>query len=58
MTAITPDTVIPNPCFIGVRDLLVANGQMQIPHWLRQIRNDMTLLLGPIANDMPHDVSL
>ena len=45
MTAITPDTVIPNPCFIGVRDLLSTTYRKVIPGDLRRIRNGM-----------PHDV--
>lgn len=30
MKPIATNTVIPNPCFIGVRDLLVANDEKQI----------------------------
>lgn len=56
MKPISPNTVIPNPCFIGVRDLLVANYEKQIPHRLRRIRNDMMYRLRRLQNDMPHDV--
>ncbi len=41
MKAITSNTVIPNPGFIGARDLLIANDEKQIPHRLRRFRNDM-----------------
>ncbi len=50
------DTVLPNPDFIGMRDLLVTNDQKQIPHRLRRIRNDMARSLRRFRNDMPHDV--
>lgn len=56
MKPVTPNPVIPNPGFIGVRDLPVANDEKQIPHRLRRIRNDMTFWLRRIPNDMPHDM--
>lgn len=54
MNAIAPTPVIPNPRFIGVRDLLVANDEKQFPHPLRRIRNDMTFRLRRIPNNLPH----
>jgi hypothetical protein len=66
MSDIAADTVIPNLCFIGVRDLLLTNAQSandhivndkkQIPHRLRRIRNDMVRWLHGFRNDMPQDV--
>ncbi len=56
MKAITSNTVIPSPCFIGVRDLLSENGQKQIPHRLRRIRTDMRYPLRRLQNDMQHGV--
>ena len=56
MKAITSNTVIPNPGFIGARDPLVANDEKQMPQRLRRIRNDMTHWLRRFRNDMTHDM--
>ena len=36
--------VIPNPGFIGVRDLLYTQAQQQMPPRLRHVRNDMKIV--------------
>ncbi len=46
MKPIAIDVVIPNPGFIGMRDLLSANDRKRMTRWLSRFQNDMPRDMG------------